>query len=85
MFVFLTASFTSLIGCALTWKCCDHVGLFLSSKSSGLKQLDLSMNNLQDSGVLVFSTGLGNPQCKLETLRSVGFCTIKTARSNVHE
>ncbi|XP_031732083.1 NACHT, LRR and PYD domains-containing protein 3-like [Anarrhichthys ocellatus] len=59
----------SLIGCALTWNSCDDVGLFLSSKSSGLRQLDLSMNDLQDSGVLVFSTGLKNPRCKLETLR----------------
>ncbi|KAM6914882.1 NACHT, LRR and PYD domains-containing protein 12-like isoform 1-T1 [Lycodopsis pacificus] len=59
----------SLIACALTWNSCDDVGSFLSSKSSGLRQLDLSMNNLQDSGVLVFSTGLENPRCKLETLR----------------
>ncbi|XP_075938997.1 NACHT, LRR and PYD domains-containing protein 12-like [Anarhichas minor] len=59
----------SLIGCALTWNSCDDVGSFLSSKSSGLRQLDLSMNPLQDSGVLVFSTGLKNPRCKLETLR----------------
>ncbi|XP_068587570.1 NACHT, LRR and PYD domains-containing protein 12-like isoform X2 [Cebidichthys violaceus] len=59
----------SLIGCELTWDSCDDVGLFLSSKSSGLRQLDLSMNNLQDSGVLVFSSGLKNPRCKLETLR----------------
>ncbi|XP_068433905.1 NACHT, LRR and PYD domains-containing protein 12-like [Clinocottus analis] len=59
----------SLISCDLAWKCCDDVGLFLSSKSSGLRQLDLSMNNLQDSGVLVFSTGLENPHCRLETLR----------------
>ncbi|XP_031732078.1 NACHT, LRR and PYD domains-containing protein 12-like isoform X1 [Anarrhichthys ocellatus] len=58
-----------LINCKLTWHSCDYVGLFLSSKSSGLRQLDLSMNNLKDSGVLVFRTGLKNPRCKLETLR----------------
>ncbi|XP_031727005.1 NACHT, LRR and PYD domains-containing protein 12-like [Anarrhichthys ocellatus] len=58
-----------LIFCALTWNSCDDVGLFLSSKSSVLRQLDLSMNDLEDSGVLVFSTGLKNPRCKLETLR----------------
>ncbi|XP_070836903.1 NACHT, LRR and PYD domains-containing protein 3-like [Chaetodon trifascialis] len=54
-----------LIGCALTWKSCDAVGFFLNSQSSSLKHLDLSMNNLQDSGVLVFSAGLESPHCKL--------------------
>ncbi|XP_038548231.1 NACHT, LRR and PYD domains-containing protein 12-like [Micropterus salmoides] len=58
-----------LISCALTWKSCDALAFFLSSKSSSLSQLDLSMNNLQDSGVLVFSAGLESPHCKLETLR----------------
>ncbi|XP_076608124.1 NACHT, LRR and PYD domains-containing protein 3-like isoform X2 [Chaetodon auriga] len=58
-----------LIGCALTWKNCDAVGFFLNCQSSSLKHLDLSMNKLQDSGVLVFSAGLESPHCKLETLR----------------
>ncbi|XP_051816606.1 NACHT, LRR and PYD domains-containing protein 12-like isoform X2 [Acanthochromis polyacanthus] len=55
-----------LTDCALTWKGCDSVAFFLSSS---VRQLDLSMNNLQDSGVQVFTTGLENPRCKLETLR----------------
>ncbi|XP_070779696.1 NACHT, LRR and PYD domains-containing protein 12-like [Enoplosus armatus] len=58
-----------LIGCALTWKSCDAVAFFLNSQSPSLTQLDLSMNNLQDSGVLVVSGGLESPHCKLETLR----------------
>uniref|UniRef100_A0A3B5APH4 NACHT domain-containing protein n=1 Tax=Stegastes partitus TaxID=144197 RepID=A0A3B5APH4_9TELE len=59
-----------LTDCALTWKGCDSVAFFLSSRSSSMRQLDLSMNNLQDSGVLVFSPGLKSPHCKLEALRS---------------
>uniref|UniRef100_A0A671X331 NACHT domain-containing protein n=1 Tax=Sparus aurata TaxID=8175 RepID=A0A671X331_SPAAU len=62
-----------LIGCGLTWKSCDAVAFFLNSQSSCLKQLDLSMNKLQDSGVQVFSAGLESPHSKLETLRSAGF------------
>lgn len=62
--------FVRLIGCALTWKSCDAVAFFLSSPSSCLKELDLGMNMLQDSGVIVFSAALESPHCKLETLRS---------------
>ncbi|XP_073349791.1 NACHT, LRR and PYD domains-containing protein 3-like [Pagrus major] len=61
-----------LIDCSLTWKCCDAVAFFLNSQSSCLKQLDLSMNTLQDSGVQVFKDGLKSPHCKLETLRVSG-------------
>ncbi|XDV28544.1 hypothetical protein PO909_031817, partial [Leuciscus waleckii] len=60
--------------CDLTEESCSALASVLSSDSSILKDLDLSNNNLQNSGVKLLSDGLKN-NCKLEKLR-VSNCSI---------
>ncbi|XP_052445008.1 protein NLRC5 isoform X5 [Carassius gibelio] len=56
-----------LSNCYLTEESCSALASDLSSDSSSLKELDLSNNNLQDSGVTLLSDGV-KEKCKLEKL-----------------
>ncbi|XP_064872703.1 NLR family CARD domain-containing protein 3-like [Oncorhynchus nerka] len=61
-----------LSGCGVTVEGCASLVSALRSNPSHLRELDLSNNDLKDSGVKLLSAGLGNPHCKLETLRLSG-------------
>uniref|UniRef100_A0A8C5CLI6 Uncharacterized protein n=1 Tax=Gadus morhua TaxID=8049 RepID=A0A8C5CLI6_GADMO len=70
------ASKTSLLnGCHLSERCCEALASVLSSNSCCLRELDLSTNDLKDSGVKLLSAGLGSPHCTLETL-SLSGCLV---------
>ncbi|KAL7875346.1 hypothetical protein AOLI_G00103090, partial [Acnodon oligacanthus] len=67
-----------LIGCNLTKDSCEILCSALQSANSCLKELELSNNDLKDSGVKLLSDGLKSLHCKLEILRLSGcMVTVK--------
>ncbi|XP_042604295.1 protein NLRC5-like [Cyprinus carpio] len=64
----------TLCNCGLTEKSCSALATVLGSNPS-LKELDMSNNNLQDSGVKKLQNGLGYTNCTLEKLR-LSNCSI---------
>ncbi|XP_062313809.1 ribonuclease inhibitor-like [Osmerus eperlanus] len=64
-------TFYRLSGCHITEEGCASLSSALKS-TSFLRQLDLNNNDLKDAGMKLLSAGLGNPLCKLETLRLSG-------------
>ncbi|XP_051560087.1 NLR family CARD domain-containing protein 3-like isoform X2 [Myxocyprinus asiaticus] len=72
--------------CNLSGQFCDIVVSALQSPNSLLRELDLSNNDLQDSGVKLISDALKSTNCKLEILRlsgcmvtEVGCCYLASA------
>ncbi|KAL2086064.1 hypothetical protein ACEWY4_017123 [Coilia grayii] len=60
-----------LAACKLTEKSCEILASVLQSPNS-LTELDLSDNDLRDSGVQLLCKGLSSPHCHLQTLRLSG-------------
>uniref|UniRef100_A0A3Q4ME19 NACHT domain-containing protein n=1 Tax=Neolamprologus brichardi TaxID=32507 RepID=A0A3Q4ME19_NEOBR len=64
-----TSSTALLSDCKLTERSCLFLANVFHSPLCNLIELDLSNNNLQDSGVISLCAGLQNPNCQLKTLR----------------
>ncbi|XP_073685750.1 uncharacterized protein [Garra rufa] len=58
-----------LSGCYLSDQHCEVMSSALQSSNCVLRELNLSNNDLQNSGVKLLSDGLMSPNCLLETLR----------------
>uniref|UniRef100_A0A672SFP2 NACHT, LRR and PYD domains-containing protein 12-like n=1 Tax=Sinocyclocheilus grahami TaxID=75366 RepID=A0A672SFP2_SINGR len=58
--------------CNLTGQCCESLASALQSSNSHLMELDLSNNDLRDSGVKLLSNGLKSSHCQLNILRLSG-------------
>ncbi|XP_038583509.1 NLR family CARD domain-containing protein 3-like isoform X4 [Micropterus salmoides] len=59
--------------CLITDEGCASLALALSSNPSHMRELDLSYNHPGESGAMLLSAGLDDPQWKLDTLRQRTF------------
>ncbi|XP_067296590.1 protein NLRC3-like isoform X2 [Pseudorasbora parva] len=70
--VIKNSSSALLQSCSLTGQSCEIVSSALQSSNCVLRELDLSNNDLRDSGVKLLSYGLKSPNCQLHILRLSG-------------
>ncbi|XP_056615786.1 NACHT, LRR and PYD domains-containing protein 3-like [Triplophysa dalaica] len=77
------------VGCDLTAESCEVVSSALQSSECPLRELDLSNNDLKDSGVKLISDALKTHNCQLHTLRlsgcmvtDEGCCSVASALSS---
>ncbi|KAJ0009464.1 hypothetical protein NQD34_001166 [Periophthalmus magnuspinnatus] len=67
------ASSTALLNsCDLTEKSCEVLCMMVSAKDCALTELDLSYNQIQDSGLKYLALALRSPHCRLQRLRLAG-------------
>nr|DBA15599.1 TPA: hypothetical protein GDO54_004791 [Pyxicephalus adspersus] len=74
-----------LMDCGLSPSCCKDLSNILTATRS-VKSMDLSMNNLQDSGIKHLCRGLQYPECVLQELSFdilVGICECKHFCSSI--
>ncbi|MED6295151.1 hypothetical protein CHARACLAT_028630, partial [Characodon lateralis] len=65
----VNVSITALLGgCDLSGSTCEALLSVLSSPSSSIKEIDLSYNHLEDSGVKLLFAGVENLNGNLEIL-----------------
>ncbi|XP_076832903.1 NACHT, LRR and PYD domains-containing protein 3-like isoform X2 [Brachyhypopomus gauderio] len=64
-----TLEILRMSNCGITTEGCGFLGPVLSSKSSHIRELDLSQNNIGDSGVKELSNTLKKVSCELDTLK----------------
>ncbi|XP_058630159.1 NACHT, LRR and PYD domains-containing protein 12-like isoform X1 [Onychostoma macrolepis] len=64
-----------LTGCGLSDRHCEGLSSALQSSNSRLRELDLSNNDLQDSGLKLLSAGLKSSHCQLNILR-LAICNL---------
>ncbi|KAL1281600.1 hypothetical protein QQF64_000403, partial [Cirrhinus molitorella] len=70
-----------LSGCNLTTQCFENLSSALQSPNCVLRELDLSKNELRDSGVKLLSDGLKSPHCQLQILSLSGCNLVKCCES----